>query len=105
MAPNLGQGANSALVDAAVLAWELRHTTDQRQALQRYDTRRRRAVRAVQDAADRVSRLSELRQPALRWLRDGVARRLAGVAGSERASRALQQEAPAWLLAASQGGN
>jgi 2-polyprenyl-6-methoxyphenol hydroxylase-like FAD-dependent oxidoreductase len=105
MAPNLGQGANSALVDAAVLAWELRHASDQRQALQRYDARRRHAVRAVQDAADRISQISELRQPALRWLRDGVARRLAGMAGSERASRALQQEEPAWLLAASQGGN
>lgn len=105
MAPNLGQGANSALVDAAVLAWELRHAPDQRQALERYDARRRRAVRAVQDAADRVLRLGELRQPALRWLRDGVARRLAGVAGSQRASRAIQQEEPAWLLAASQGRN
>jgi 2-polyprenyl-6-methoxyphenol hydroxylase-like FAD-dependent oxidoreductase len=105
MAPNLGQGANSALVDAAVLAWELRHAPDQRQALERYDGRRRRAVRAVQDAADRVSRLSEVRQPTLRWLRDGVARRLAGMAGSQRASRAIQQEEPAWLLAASQGRN
>ena len=104
MAPNLGQGANSALVDAAVLAWELRHEPDQRRALERYDARRRGAVRNVQDIADRLSQLCEIRGAALRWLRDQAARALGRVAGA-RGARAVQQEDPAWLLAAAQGRN
>jgi 2-polyprenyl-6-methoxyphenol hydroxylase-like FAD-dependent oxidoreductase len=40
MAPNLGQGANSALVDAAILAIELAAQPVE-QALARYDARRR----------------------------------------------------------------
>jgi hypothetical protein len=50
MAPNLGQGANSALVDAAVLAVELAADQPVDQALSRYAQRRRQPVRRVQDA-------------------------------------------------------
>jgi 2-polyprenyl-6-methoxyphenol hydroxylase-like FAD-dependent oxidoreductase len=47
MAPNLGQGANSALVDAAVLVAELSDGS-RPDPLGRYARRRRAAVRAVQ---------------------------------------------------------
>ncbi|HEX2171482.1 MAG TPA: NAD(P)/FAD-dependent oxidoreductase, partial [Dehalococcoidia bacterium] len=45
MAPNLGQGANSALVDVAILIEELSRRPDLHAALAVYDARRRRAVR------------------------------------------------------------
>src|SRR4051794_18833021 len=53
MAPNAGQGANSALVDAAVLAAELLRAATVHEALAAYTAPRRRPVRRVQDAADR----------------------------------------------------
>ena len=70
MAPNLGQGANSALVDAAVLLDELRRAADLPAALAAYEARRRPAVRWVADTADRLGALAEWTHPAARWLRD-----------------------------------
>jgi 2-polyprenyl-6-methoxyphenol hydroxylase-like FAD-dependent oxidoreductase len=70
MAPNLGQGANSALVDAAVLTAELFTARPLETALRRYADRRRSAVRWVQDASDRLARLSSVSNPALRRARD-----------------------------------
>jgi 2-polyprenyl-6-methoxyphenol hydroxylase-like FAD-dependent oxidoreductase len=99
MAPNLGQGANSALVDAAVLALELAAGGPAEVALDRYTARRRPAVRRVQDSADRLARLAELASPPLRAARDRLlpaASRL----GAERRLRAVQQEDPARLAAA-----
>ena len=61
MAPTLGQGANSAFVDAAVLCRELAADGDVAAALARYDAVRRPAVRKVQRAADRLARLSSIR--------------------------------------------
>jgi 2-polyprenyl-6-methoxyphenol hydroxylase-like FAD-dependent oxidoreductase len=104
MAPNLGQGANSAMVDAAVLASELAADQPVATALGRYGARRRPAVRAVQDAADQLARLAHLRRPVARRVRDAVLRPLARAAGpAQRQARRYQQEDPAWLLATTRG--
>jgi 2-polyprenyl-6-methoxyphenol hydroxylase-like FAD-dependent oxidoreductase len=99
MAPNLGQGANSALVDAAVLAAELAAAQPVEQALGRYAARRRPRVGWVQDAADRLARLSRVSHPVLRWGRDGALRRLGRLATGPRQQQRVQQEDPAWLYA------
>lgn len=99
MAPNLGQGANSALVDAAVLLDELRAARDLDAALAAYDARRRPAVRAVADAAGRLGRLAELTHPAARFLRDRLLLPAASRLASERATRVVLQEPPARLHA------
>ncbi len=101
MAPTLGQGANSALVDAAVLTAALATDRAQAEAIAAYTARRRPAVRRVQDAADRLARLSALADPRLRRLRDAGLRLVdqvdrAGWIGARQA-RLAQQEAPAWL--------
>jgi 2-polyprenyl-6-methoxyphenol hydroxylase-like FAD-dependent oxidoreductase len=100
MAPTAGQGANSALVDAAVLVAELSAAGSIEAGLAGYTARRRPAVHAVQTRADRLTRLAHLRAPLARRLRDaalGVAGRRPGAA--ERIVRAGQQEDPATLLA------
>lgn len=51
MAPNLGQGANSALSDAVALADAVATTPSVPAALHRYDHRRRRVARRVQNIA------------------------------------------------------
>jgi 2-polyprenyl-6-methoxyphenol hydroxylase-like FAD-dependent oxidoreductase len=56
MAPNLGQGANSALVDAAVLTLELADATEAGAACRSYEERRMKPVSTVQDRADRLAR-------------------------------------------------
>jgi 2-polyprenyl-6-methoxyphenol hydroxylase-like FAD-dependent oxidoreductase len=99
MAPNLGQGANSALVDAVVLAAELAAAQPVEQALARYTARRRPAVGWVQDAADRLVRLSRVSHPVLRWGRDVALRRLGRRTTGPRRQRRVQQEDPAWLYA------
>ena len=70
MEPTLGQGANSAFVDAAVLAGQLStiqlstgrlsEAVDVERALVAYDARRRPAARSVQRAADGAARLAAL---------------------------------------------
>ncbi len=60
MAPNLGQGANSALVDAGVLAAELARRSGRAEALAAYDARRHEAVTKVQLDARRLARVSHL---------------------------------------------
>ncbi|HET9449946.1 MAG TPA: NAD(P)/FAD-dependent oxidoreductase, partial [Aggregicoccus sp.] len=102
MAPNLGQGANSALVDAAVLLDELQQAPDLDEALRRYDARRRPAVRWVQDAAEQGARLAEATGPLLRWGRDRLLMPLAALGAQGRMARVLQ-EPPARLLAIAQG--
>ena len=97
MAPNLGQGANSALVDAAVLARELAANDDVDAALACWDARRRPAVRRVQDVAGALARASHLRAAWARALRDGAFRLLAAFDDGRRGVRAAQQEDPAWL--------
>ncbi len=98
MAPTAGQGANSALVDAAVLAAELNAGPTVEAALARYTERRRRPVQAVATRADRLTRVAHLRSRAARALRDaalGVLDHRPGAA--EQAVRDLQQEDPAAL--------
>jgi 2-polyprenyl-6-methoxyphenol hydroxylase-like FAD-dependent oxidoreductase len=98
MAPNAGQGANSALVDAAVLTDELARGTTVEAALAAYTARRRRRVRRVQDAADRLARVAHWQGRRTTRLRDGLLRvvdRRAGLA--ERLVRSTMQEDPADL--------
>jgi len=103
MAPNLGQGANSALVDVAVLAVELAADQPVEQALFRYAERRRPAVRRVQDAADRLAQASRLTSPVLRRLRDAGLRRIGKAERwMDRQARSVQQEDPAWLYTVAQ---
>lgn len=96
MAPNLGQGANSAFLDAAVLVQELASAPTQEQALDRYDRRRRR-VAVVQRTAERLARASHLRHPVARRLRDLTLRVPNRPAIVERQVRAAQQVDPADL--------
>lgn len=70
MAPNLGQGANSALVDAATLVDELQSATDVESGLRAWTARRRPKVKWVADTADALGALAELRGPVARFLRD-----------------------------------
>jgi 2-polyprenyl-6-methoxyphenol hydroxylase-like FAD-dependent oxidoreductase len=102
MAPNLGQGANSAIVDAAVLAAELAADQPLPEALGRYTARRRSAVGWVQDAADRLARLSRVSHPVLRWGRDVALRRLGRLATGPSRQQRVQQEDPVWLHATAQ---
>jgi 2-polyprenyl-6-methoxyphenol hydroxylase-like FAD-dependent oxidoreductase len=98
MAPNLGQGANSALVDAAVLTIKLAADQPVEQALSHYAARRRPAVRRVQDAAERLAQASRLTNPVLCRLRDAGLRWSGRARGwMRRQARAVQQEDPAWL--------
>ena len=97
MAPNLGQGANSAIVDAAVLAAELATDQPLERALGRYAARRRPAVGWVQDAADRLARLSRVSHPVLRWGRDLALRRFGRLATGPSRQHRVQQEDPVWL--------
>jgi 2-polyprenyl-6-methoxyphenol hydroxylase-like FAD-dependent oxidoreductase len=100
MAPTLGQGANSAIVDAAVLAAELAVTSGEplSRGLARYAARRQPSVRRVQNQADRLARLSALGNPALRLTRDAALRLAGRLPGAmARLSRTAQQENPAEL--------
>jgi 2-polyprenyl-6-methoxyphenol hydroxylase-like FAD-dependent oxidoreductase len=99
MAPNLGQGANSALVDAAVLLDELRRAPDREAALTAYTARRRPAVRAVAAAAARIGALSELTHPAARWARDRLLLPVAQLLSRDSDAARILQEPPHTLLA------
>ena len=99
MEPLTGQGANSALVDAAVLALELqRPGTATSDALRRYEERRRPAVLRTQRTGDRLALLASLRGGMSTALRDVVMRALSRPAVLTREIRAAQQEDPARLL-------
>jgi len=104
MAPMLGQGSNSAIVDAAVLAIELAARASVADALLRYSARRLPAVRRVQDLADRLVIMSAVRA---RWpgaIRNGIVRRVVARPGPAVAVRELvMQEDPAALYAAVAG--
>jgi 2-polyprenyl-6-methoxyphenol hydroxylase-like FAD-dependent oxidoreductase len=90
MAPNLGQGANSALVDAVVLAEALTTTPSLQEALARYDRWRRPAVRRVQDTASLLQRLCNLRRGAARGMRDAL---FAGLASYPRLGEGITRRA------------
>jgi hypothetical protein len=83
MPPNLGQGANSALVDGVILAEELTSAASVENALVAYDKRRRPLARRVQKTAEMLQRLCGVqRVPAVR-VRDAL---LAGLARFPRLS-------------------
>jgi 2-polyprenyl-6-methoxyphenol hydroxylase-like FAD-dependent oxidoreductase len=92
MAPNLGQGANSALVDAAVLVDELRRSTRLADGLAAYQARRRTAVRRVSDASSRLGMLAEVTHPAGRFLRDRMLLPVVGLFATTKATALLLQE-------------
>jgi 2-polyprenyl-6-methoxyphenol hydroxylase-like FAD-dependent oxidoreductase len=100
MAPNLGQGANSGLVDAAVLATELARHPDQASGLAAYDRARRGAVGKVQQRAEHLARLAHVRGRAARRLRDQVVSGLSRPKMVEKQIRAAQQIEPAAVRAA-----
>ncbi|MGD9986410.1 FAD-dependent oxidoreductase [Pseudonocardia sp.] len=97
MAPTAGQGANSALVDAAVLVGRLAAATTVEDAPADYDRLRRPAVARVQNRADLLSRLAHQRNPAVRWLRDVVLRAAGGRRAGDRVAREAQQVDPVAL--------
>jgi 2-polyprenyl-6-methoxyphenol hydroxylase-like FAD-dependent oxidoreductase len=83
MPPNLGQGANSALVDAVVLAEELASAASVMDALVGYDKRRRPLARRVQKTAAMLQRLCGIQRVPARRVRDAL---LAGLARFPRLS-------------------
>ena len=70
MAPNLGQGANSALVDGVALAESLATAPSIEEGLTRYDQHRRPIARRIQNTAGLLQRLCNLSRPAAIRLRD-----------------------------------
>jgi 2-polyprenyl-6-methoxyphenol hydroxylase-like FAD-dependent oxidoreductase len=99
MAPNLGQGANSALVDAAVLLDELRGCVTLEDGLRAYQRRRQKAVRRVADASSRLGRLAEVTHPVGRTMRDRVLLPVVGLFASAKATALLLQEPTDTLFA------
>jgi 2-polyprenyl-6-methoxyphenol hydroxylase-like FAD-dependent oxidoreductase len=98
MSPTLGQGANSALVDAAVLAEELDQGGTVEDAVARYERRRRPAVRKVQDTADKVAGLSDAPGSRRTSALTAVLRVLArSESVAARQDRLVQQEHPGRL--------
>jgi len=91
MAPNLGQGANSALVDAAALVDELQRAATLEEGLAAYDRRRRLAVRWVQNASASSGRLAEQTNAAVRWMRDRLLMPLVARAAARQVSRTMQE--------------
>lgn len=99
MAPNLGQGANSALVDAAVLFDELRRGETLAAGLNAYQRRRQGAVRRVADASSRLGKLAEVTNPIARAMRDRILLPIVELSASNNATALLLQEPTATLLA------
>lgn len=97
MPPNTGQGANSALVDAAVLIDSVREANDVPSALHAYSTRRHDKVEFVQRLSGRLARLAAIRSRPGRALRDAVVRATAPLTGSRRQLDRIMQEPPSAL--------
>lgn len=72
MAPNLGQGANSAMVDTVALAQDLTTAPSIEEALVRFDQHRRQAVRRVQNIAGMLQRLCGVEGDAAVVMRDAL---------------------------------
>jgi 2-polyprenyl-6-methoxyphenol hydroxylase-like FAD-dependent oxidoreductase len=99
MAPNLGQGANSAMVDAAVLVESLRTHGDIGGALRAYETRRRPAVERVATTSARLGALADATSGAARFARDRLLMPLLRALPASGAVRTAMQEDPAALRA------
>ncbi|MFN8547723.1 MAG: NAD(P)/FAD-dependent oxidoreductase [Candidatus Eisenbacteria bacterium] len=100
MAPNLGQGANSAAVDASVLVDELLRAKDLEAGLLAYEQRRKPAVTKVARAAARLGALAEVTHPMGRLLRDRVLMPLLSRTPGGIDARMILQERPEELAAA-----
>jgi FAD binding domain len=72
MPPNLGQGANSALVDSLVLAEELARAPSVMDALVGYDKRRRPLTRRVRKTAELLQRLCGIERVTALRVRDSL---------------------------------
>jgi 2-polyprenyl-6-methoxyphenol hydroxylase-like FAD-dependent oxidoreductase len=72
MAPNLGQGANSALVDGVVLAEALASAPSVKDALAGYDKRRRPLVRRLQKTSEMLQRLCGIERGTTMRARDAL---------------------------------
>jgi len=104
--PNLGQGANSALVDAVVLTQELGTAPSVMNALVGYDKRRRATVRRLQQTAELLQRLCRIEQVVGLRVRDAVLASLARVPGlsEEGVRRSLATDIRAVRSASVLGG-
>ncbi|HRQ77371.1 MAG TPA: NAD(P)/FAD-dependent oxidoreductase [Gemmatimonadaceae bacterium] len=97
MAPNLGQGANSAMVDAAVLLHALRQEADVPAALAAYERRRRPAVERVAQTSARLGALADRTSGLARFARDRLLMPLLRVLPASGAVRMTLQEDPELL--------
>jgi 2-polyprenyl-6-methoxyphenol hydroxylase-like FAD-dependent oxidoreductase len=103
MPPNLGQGANSALVDVAVLYDELRRAADLPAAFAAYQRRRQKPVERVAKMAAQLGTVAEHTNGFIRWIRDRALMPLAAqFAGGAAAQARVLQEPPATLRALGQ---
>jgi 2-polyprenyl-6-methoxyphenol hydroxylase-like FAD-dependent oxidoreductase len=102
MAPNLGQGANSALVDTATLCEELRRAPSLTAALAAWQNRRRPAVRRVARVSESLCQLAEVTNPGGRPHRDRVLCAVLALFSAERAVAPLIQVSPHSLRAIGQ---
>ncbi len=102
MAPNLGQGANSALVDVAVLYDELRRADDLPAALAAYQRRRAKPVARVARMAAQLGQMAERTNPVMRWLRDRLVMPAVAQFGGAAAQAVTLQEPAATLRAIGQ---
>jgi len=93
MTPNLGQGANSAMVDGVVLIRLLAAARKEPDALARvgarYEAIRRPFVTRLQNAALLGGWMASFRSPAARWMRDHAVRLSQGIESTRRASLRL----------------
>ncbi len=102
MTPNLGQGANSALLDAAALVLALSSGQSLATALRVYVARRRRAAGWIQRGSSLHCFVSEsCTLSGLRQVRDAVVGQVAKFNGSF--VRAIQQDDPAGVYGAVRG--
>lgn len=99
MAPNLGQGANSAMVDAAILVDALRRHNHLSDALRAYEARRRPAVIRVATTSARLGALADATSGVARFARDRVLMPMLRVMPAAGAVRTVLQEEPEALRA------
>ncbi|WP_225412030.1 FAD-dependent monooxygenase [Stigmatella hybrida] len=76
MAPNLGQGANSAIEDAFMLALALQEAEDIPSGLRAYEAWRKPRTALLQWQSWAFGAMGHWENPAAVWLRDGLMRRL-----------------------------
>jgi 2-polyprenyl-6-methoxyphenol hydroxylase-like FAD-dependent oxidoreductase len=100
MPPNLGQGANSALVDVAVLKDELARAPDLATGLAAYERRRKRPVERVARMAGQLGGMAERTNPFMRWLRDRLVMPFVGQFGGGSRVQAMVLQEPAETLRA-----